>query len=71
MGQEGTRFVFGRHSGKHAVIDRIQKLGVILPEENREEVINAIYSRFQELASTKKIIEDSDLKSIAEKVIKT
>ncbi len=69
VGQEGTKIILGRHSGKHALINRIKKLGIRLPRNERDEKMENIYRRFKELAATKKVVEDSDLASIVREVI--
>lgn len=68
VGQVGTRLVLGRHSGKHALIDRIKKSGFKLPKKERDEEIEKIYRRFKEIAITKKIVTDDDLKSIIDEI---
>ena len=70
VGQVGTRLVLGRHSGKHALIDRIRCLGVRLPKNKRGEKLDNIYNRFKEIAATKKIVTDSDLRSIINQITK-
>ena len=71
VGQDGTKFILGRHSGKHALINRIKELGFNLPKSKMDENnIESIYRRFKEVAGTKKIVTDSDLNSIIKEVIK-
>lgn len=69
VGQKGTRFVLGRHSGKHALANRMKELGVRLPGKERDERLEKIYRRFKEVAGTKKIIENSDLIAIVKDII--
>jgi 2-isopropylmalate synthase len=47
----------GRHSGRHGLFSRLQKLGVDLEEARKEDV----YRRFVDLADQKKEIFDRDL----------
>lgn len=70
VGQEGTKIVLGRHSGKHAMINRMEKLGIRFPAAEREKKTEDIYRRFKELAATKKIIDDNDLASIIKEMKK-
>ena len=68
VGQAGTRIVLGKHSGKHALINRIKELHIKWPAGDKDEKREEIYNRFKELAGTKKIIEDEDLVSIISQV---
>ena len=65
VGQEGTTLILGRHSGKHAIHDRLQKLGYDVTGGKGEEKIDMIYQRFKELAVTKKEVTDDELADIA------
>jgi 2-isopropylmalate synthase len=69
VGQKGTTLVLGRHSGKHAVYDRLQKLGYKSIEEEGKDKLDVIYQRFKELAVTKKEVNDGELVSIAEEIL--
>lgn len=68
VGQKGTTLVLGRHSGKHAVVNRINRLRLRLPGLNREKKMDDIYRRFKELAGSKKVITDEDLAEIVKEV---
>ncbi len=57
VGIEGTDLVLGKHSGRHAFADRMQKLGFRM---SREEIQDA-YEKFIILADKKKHIYDDDL----------
>lgn len=70
VGQKGTTLVLGRHSGKHAIHDRLQKLGYRLVGRNGEDRLNVIYQRFKELAGTKKEVSDEELTTITKEVLK-
>ena len=70
VGQLGTRLVLGRHSGKHAIFDRMKYLGYKLPRNNKDEQIENIYRRFKEIAVTKKIVTDDDLRMIIKEITK-
>jgi 2-isopropylmalate synthase len=57
VGVPSTRFVLGKHSGRHALGLRCEELGFRL--DRRE--LDQVYRRFLALADTKKIIEDRHL----------
>jgi len=60
VGRGETRFVLGRHSGVHAVRDRLRKMGhVVTPEE-----AHRVLSRVKELAASKGEVVDEDLEMI-------
>jgi len=71
VGQKGTTFVLGRHSGRHAVYHRLEALGYRLSDKENEEKLNVIYQRFKELAGTKKEVSDEDLVLIAKEVLES
>jgi 2-isopropylmalate synthase len=60
IGLESSRVVLGRHSGRHAFLDRCKQLGFDLAEN---EIENA-YQKFLELADRKKEIFDEDIAAI-------
>ena len=55
-----SQLVLGKHSGKHAVIDRAKDMGFELEPHEME----GIMERFKELADRKKRVFDSDLEAI-------
>ena len=57
VGAGHTKFVLGKHSGRRALADRLEKLGHPLDRNQLDEV----YARFTELADRKKSIYDQDL----------
>ena len=57
---EGIRL--GRHSGRHGLFSRLERLGLDVPEGERE----AAYRRFVALADQKREIYDADLRRIAD-----
>ena len=62
LGIQTNNIVLGKHSGKHAVDDRLRQLGYTLtPEE-----LAACFEEFKILCDKKKIIADADLEAIAE-----
>src|ERR1700678_3233822 len=57
VGVIGTNLVLGKHSGRRALADRLEKLGHTLTRDQLDDV----YHRFTELADRKKNIYDQDL----------
>ncbi|MCU1320939.1 MAG: pyruvate carboxyltransferase [Acidobacteriaceae bacterium] len=57
VGAGNTNLVLGKHSGRRALADRLEKLGHPLDRNQLDEV----YTRFTELADRKKSIYDQDL----------
>ncbi len=62
VGISGTRLVLGKHSGRHALQDRLEQLGHRLTEPE----LDAAFDRFKALADKKKEIFDADLDAIVE-----
>jgi len=62
VGFTGTGIVLGKHSGRHALAERLKDLGFTLTAEQVEK----INTRFKALADKKKNIFDDDLISIVE-----
>jgi len=60
VGVRDSQLVLGKHSGKHAVLDRAKDMGYDLEAHELDEVMR----RFKELADRKKRIFDSDLEAI-------
>jgi 2-isopropylmalate synthase len=57
VGQTTEAIRLGRHSGRHGLFNRLNKLGIMVPDADRDEV----YDRFVALADRKKEIFDKDL----------
>lgn len=66
IGISQNNIVLGKHSGKHAFKDRLEKLGYKLEEEDLKKA----FERFKILAGRKKEITDSDLEAIIDHQIK-
>ncbi|RKY31974.1 MAG: 2-isopropylmalate synthase [Candidatus Omnitrophota bacterium] len=66
VGVFGSGLVLGKHSGRHALNERLKELGFHLSHEQ----IDKVSVRFKELADKKKNIFDDDLISIVEDEIK-
>jgi 2-isopropylmalate synthase len=60
VGAGQNKLVLGKHSGRHAVLDRARKLGFQLTREQLEKV----YEETIALADLKKEVNDEDLKLI-------
>jgi 2-isopropylmalate synthase len=60
VGLQSNRIVLGKHSGRHAFVDRLKALGV----EPGEIDMNKAFERFKALADRKKNIYDEDLLSL-------
>lgn len=67
VGFIGTGIVLGKHSGRHALTQRLKELGFILTAGQ----IDKINERFKALADKKKHIFDDDLIAIVEDEIKS
>lgn len=60
IGLKQSKLVMGKHSGRHALNERLQELGYQLsPEE-----LDKVFSRFKNLADQKKEITDHDLEAL-------
>ena len=59
VGQSEEQIRLGRHSGRHGLFSRLDRLGIDVPED--EAARDAIYDRFTDLADRKKEIFDEDL----------
>ena len=60
IGLEGNRLVLGKHSGRHAFADALDKIGIELDAEH----LNRAFARFKELADRKIQLTDQDLAAI-------
>ena len=60
VGLESNELVLGKHSGRHAFKDRLEKMGYSLDKEQ----LNQAFSIFKKLADTKKEIFVEDLEAI-------
>lgn len=60
VGVSQTSLVLGKHSGRHALKDRMVSLGYSLDEE----AMNKLFERFKELADKKKTVTDADLEAL-------
>ncbi len=60
VGHAESRLVLGKHSGRHALRDRLQTLGYRVDDEHLADV----FRRFKKLADKKKHIYDDDLHAL-------
>ncbi|MCS7204817.1 MAG: 2-isopropylmalate synthase [Leptospiraceae bacterium] len=62
VGLPSNRIVLGRHSGRHALKDKLTRLGYTFDEKQFEE----IFQKFTELADKKKEVYDEDILAIVD-----
>jgi 2-isopropylmalate synthase len=60
IGLEGNALVLGKHSGRHAFVDALDKIGITL----EDGALNRAFTRFKDLADRKVQITDQDLTAI-------
>ena len=60
VGISETHLVLGKHSGRHAIVEQLTKMGYKLNDDE----IKRVFLRFKELADVKKEIFDEDLEAI-------
>jgi len=61
IGLMQNRMVLGKHSGRHAVEERLSALGYTLDKAE----LDKLFERFKELCDRKKVITDHDLEALA------
>ncbi len=60
VGQEAAQIVLGKHSGRHAFADTLEKMGIKV----QGDALNAAFVRFKELSDKKVEIGEADLEAI-------
>jgi 2-isopropylmalate synthase len=66
IGLTQNKMVLGKHSGRHAFIERLKELGYV---DLDSEQIERAFEKFKELADKKKVVLDNDIEAfIGEKV---
>ena len=60
VGLAANRLVLGKHSGRHAFVDRLKELGIATQDLD----MNKAFDRFKALADKKKSVYDEDLMAI-------
>ena len=66
VGCESTQLVFGKHSGRHLVRHRLEKLGYRLDDAQLERA----FVEVKKLADRKKELLDGDLQSVVARVLR-
>jgi len=61
VGADGSSLIMGKHSGRHALRQRLAAMGYVFDDERFRDV----FARFKELADRKKVIGDRDLAALA------
>ncbi|MDR2468682.1 MAG: 2-isopropylmalate synthase [Spirochaetaceae bacterium] len=60
VGITKSEMVLGKHSGKHAFVDRLTQLGLAVDEN----AMDSIFAQFKLLADTKKTVSDRDIEAL-------
>lgn len=60
IGLPTNKMVLGKHSGRHAMEDRLKELGYTLSKEE----VDSVFESFKELSDKKKVITDYDLEAL-------
>ncbi|MGL5676236.1 MAG: 2-isopropylmalate synthase [Cellulosilyticaceae bacterium] len=60
IGLTENKMVLGKHSGRHAFVDRIESMGYQL----EEEAVNKAFEEFKKLADKKKVVTDRDVEAL-------
>lgn len=63
VGLSENTMVLGKHSGKHALLDRLHTLGININEAETE----TIFEEFKKLADRQKNVSDADIEALATK----
>jgi 2-isopropylmalate synthase len=61
VGVAESRLVLGKHSGRHAIAERVKKMGYQLDDT----AMDCLFQRFKKLADQKAAIYDADLEALA------
>ena len=64
VGQVAEQIRLGRHSGRHGFFSRLEKMGIEIHEEDRDQ----LYRNFLTLADQKKEVFDEDLYNLVHKI---
>ena len=68
VGLSATRLVMGKHSGRHALRERLRDMGYDLADEE----LNLVFKNFKALADRKKHVMDEDLEAlVAEGILRS
>lgn len=61
IGIPANKMVLGKHSGRHALEDRLKELGYNFEKDE----IDRVFAQFKDLADKKKIVTDNDISALA------
>jgi len=67
VGISGHKMVLGKHSGKHALVDRLSDMGYHLDQE----ALSNVFDEFKKLCDTKKNVDDRDLEALVSEATHT
>lgn len=67
IGLNVNNIVLGKHSGRHAIRDRLAELGYVLDDSE----LNKAFEKFKNLADKKKEVTDEDLVALVEEEIRS
>ncbi|MEM6334472.1 MAG: 2-isopropylmalate synthase [Planctomycetota bacterium] len=65
IGVPDSKLVLGKHSGRHALADRIAALGYSVDADT----VAAVYERFKDLADRKKEVYDEDIEALVDRTL--
>ncbi|OON92116.1 MAG: 2-isopropylmalate synthase [Epulopiscium sp. Nele67-Bin001] len=60
IGLAENKMVLGKHSGRHAFLDKLKELGCTLDDSN----IDKLFAEFKALADKKKVVTDKDIQAL-------
>lgn len=60
IGLKSNKLVLGKHSGKHALKDKIKEFGYVIDDEELEK----IFVKFKKLADRLKLVSDADIEAL-------
>ncbi len=66
IGLKSSKLIMGKHSGRHAFIEKLSEMGIDLKKADAEKA----FERFKKLADKKGALNDQDLKAIVENEIR-
>jgi len=66
IGLKSSELILGKHSGRHAFLERLKELGIQLDDKNLEKA----FEKFKNLAEKKGALNDHDIKAIVENEIR-
>ncbi|MCC6682119.1 MAG: 2-isopropylmalate synthase [Phycisphaeraceae bacterium] len=67
VGVPESKLVLGKHSGRHALRDRIAELGYSLDDD----MLDRVYDRFKQLADRKKDVFDEDIEAMLDEQLES